>query len=267
MKNNITEASRLEYQQTREAIDNTVLEERRKTWRDRASTLSPRTPTFKVWQTLKGLDGRSKKRLPDTPLTAGTKKFDTDSKKADHAVATYAEVSRVNIPREEEKEAYLDVHAALKKGTSCEELDETFYLEELEKVLQKTKNSAPGADEMHPLLLKHLPESGKTRLLRLINRSWTQAKVPSHWRRAVIIPILKKEKTASEVKSYRPVSLLSSISKTAEALVTRRLKKWAEEEHVIPDEQSGFQTKGSTLDAIANIAQTAMDNLQFQSCF
>ena len=65
-------------------------------------------------------------RLPDTLLSAGTKKFDTDNKKAGHAVATYAEVSRVNIPREEETEAYSEVHATLKKGKSCEELDETF---------------------------------------------------------------------------------------------------------------------------------------------
>ena len=43
--------------------------------------------------------------------------------------------------------------------------------------------------------------------------------VPASWRSAQIVAIPKKEKPPSELSSYRPISLLSSISKLAERLV------------------------------------------------
>ena len=111
-------------------------------------------------------------------------------------------------------------------------------------------------------MLINLPDEGKDRLLHLINRSWTEGRVPSSWKLACIIPILKKDKPVVETKSFRPVSLLPSISKAMESLVQIRLKKWTEDHNIIPAKQAGFQPFRSTSDVLASICQDAMDGLQ-----
>ena len=139
----------------------------------------------------------------------------------------------------------------LRDAPTGREEDEEFSLEELNEVLTGMKNSAPGEDQVHPTALKHLPTTGKLALLNLINRSWTEGRIPGKWKKAIIVPILKKGKPASEVKSFRPVSLLSCISKVAESLVTARVRSWAKRYKVIPQEQAGFQAGRSTLDTVA----------------
>ena len=44
--------------------------------------------------------------------------------------------------------------------------------------------------------------------------------------------------------------------------MTNRLKKWVRTNNIIPVEQSGFQQRRTTQDVLANITQSAMDNLQ-----
>ena len=98
--------------------------------------------------------------------------------------------------------------------------------------------------------------------MNIINKSWSQGRIPGSWRNAVIVPLLKNGKPASQINSYRPVSLLACVSKVIESMVTRRLKKWAADMGAIPPQQSGFQKGRMTLDVIANITQKAFDSLQ-----
>ena len=261
MRKNPCEEQRNQYQQARDTLFDTIKSSKRKAWREFASTLSPRTPSSKVWGVLKSIDGRKKQKLPDVPLTAGDKKAITKLEKADLSVKTYAANSHVRIPREAQKTAYTAVRKAIKKNPTTP-LDEPFSSAELHEALRQTKLKCPGEDQVHPLLLKSLPEEGKAALLQILNRSWLEGKVPSQWRRALIIPVLKKRKPPTEIKSYRPVSLLSSIAKLCERTIASRLLEWALKRNLIPEEQSGFRPKRSTLDTITNIAQQAFNQLQ-----
>ena len=261
MRNQPSESNRLEYQHMRDKMQKTITNSKSLAWKEFVSELNPRTPTSKVWSTLRSLDGRSKTGLPDVPITQGGKKATTDLEKATLAVKTYASVSRVKIPREVSKAAYCKVRAALKRPKSSE-MDRHFSIAEMREALRETKLKSPGEDRIHPILLKSLPEEGLSILLGILNRSWTEGRVPAVWRQALIIPVLKKKKPASEIKSYRPVSLLSAIAKLAEKMVFNRLLNWALKEGHIPDQQSGFRPGRSTVDALTSIAQRAFNNLQ-----
>ena len=135
---------------------------------------------------------------------------------------------------------------------------------ELYRVLSVSGGKASGPDNIHPMLLRKLSGRGRSALLSLINRSWEEGRLPASWRRADIVPILKKSKPAGQVKSYRPVSLLSCVAKVAESLVARRLEHWAESGNHLPDLQSGFRKGRSTTDALALIVQRAFDGLNTQ---
>ena len=184
-----TEANRHDYATRRQALHTAVQSGKQEAWRDFVSTLNPRTPTTKVWNTLRAMDGRKKSRLPNVPIS-DNKLLTSDQQKADRAAAVYASVSRVPIPREDQKAAYTSYRKASKQEHP--ELDALFTRRELNEVLCHTKPTAAGPDGIHPLMLRNLPEEGKERLLRLINRSWTEGRVPAQWKTACIIPILKK---------------------------------------------------------------------------
>ena len=98
---------------------------------------------------------------------------------------------------------------------------------ELTAALRKIKNKkSPGPDGIPNDLLKQLSRTAELHLLNLINKSWTDAYTPAAWRTAEIVAIPKKGKPPSETGSYRPISLLSSISKLAERMVQARLQHW-----------------------------------------
>ena len=96
--------------------------------------------------------------------------------------------------------------------------DQEFTLSELEDVLHRLKDTAPGDDTVCNSMIKNVPLATKHLFLRLINQSFSEGKLPTRWKMPKIIPIPKKDKT------HRPISLLPVISKVMERLVLARVK-------------------------------------------
>ena len=82
--------------------------------------------------------------------------------------------------------------------------DRPFTTQELQNVLNQTKNTSPGEDNIPYTFYKKAGSSFQHRLLRLLNRVWTQGYIPQEWRRAKIIPIPKPGRS-----TYRPISRFS----------------------------------------------------------
>ena len=115
-------------------------------------------------------------------------------------------------------------------------------MQELEASIKKlATKKAPGPDKIRNELIRHLGPTGRQTLLEFINRTWMESKLPSQWRTAIITPILKQGKPASDLKSYRPISLTSCIGKLAERMVNNRLYCWLEKNKLLDDSQAGFR--------------------------
>ena len=84
-------------------------------------------------------------------------------------------------------------------------------------ILQNLKiNSASGPDEISPCILKKNPENEiSAPLATFFNLSLQTGNFPTRWKEANASPIFKKGKN-SLIKNYRPISLLSCISKVME---------------------------------------------------
>lgn len=63
----------------------------------------------------------------------------------------------------------------------------------------------------------------------------------------------KQGKPATDVTSYRPISLLPILSKLFEKLLLKRLKPILDEKHIIPTHQFGFRHNHSTTDQVHRI--------------
>ena len=103
---------------------------------------------------------------------------------------------------------------------------------------------ASGSDNIGPTLLKNCASSLTYPLHHLFSLSLQTNVIPSEWKYHTIIPIFKAN-DKSNVKNYRPISLLSNISKVLERIVYNRTLQITSS--FITHTQFGFCKSKSTL--------------------
>ena len=108
------------------------------------------------------------------------------------------------------------------------------------------KRKAPGHDKITIDQFKDLGEGRKRMFLELTNEIYEKGEFPDTWKNAIMVPILKKEKSAKDPASYRPISLLPVGAKIVEAFVLSQLNPYLEKRRLIPVIQTGFDKGEST---------------------
>ena len=117
---------------------------------------------------------------------------------------------------------------------------------ELRAALKRVScGTAAGPDDVYNEALMHLQKIAFKQLLRCFNRSLAKGIVPRHWKRGIIVPLLKPGKPAGVAESYRPITLTSVVAKLMERVLQGRLT------HLVQsDRQAGFRAGRSTTDAL-----------------
>ncbi len=138
-----------------------------------------------------------------------------------------------------------------------------FTMDELKHaILQMNAKGACGPDDIPPTFLKALGPAALTELLAIFNELFLLGICPKEWRRAIIIPLLKALKSASELASYRPISLTSCICKTFERMMSERLFYLAESRGLLSPYQAGYRKMRGCEDQIARIIQGIEDGFE-----
>lgn len=141
--------------------------------------------------------------------------------------------------------------------------DEVFNtdLNEIKSIIKKFKNmKAPGEDGIFYILIKKLPEATLSSLVKICNKCFDLAYFPSSWKNAKVVPILKPDKNPAEASSYRPISLLSSISKLFERIILNRMMTHINENSIFADEQFGFRLGHSTTHQLLRVSNLIRSN-------
>ena len=112
---------------------------------------------------------------------------------------------------------------------------EKFSLHELNAVLLKPKDSAPGLDSVTYKMVAHSPISLKLDLLKYYNFCFSAIDFPDAWKRLVVVPILKPGRDPASAGSYRPIALTSVLKKIFECMIKNRLEWWAESKGTFPE--------------------------------
>ena len=86
-----------------------------------------------------------------------------------------------------------------------------------------SSSTATSTDKVAYPMLKHLPRSGMDFLLHIFNLSWSSHSFPYIWKTSSIIPIHKMAKPLDSPASFRPISLISCVSKLFERIILSRL--------------------------------------------
>ncbi|GFV41087.1 RNA-directed DNA polymerase from mobile element jockey [Trichonephila clavipes] len=78
---------------------------------------------------------------------------------------------------------------------------------------------------------------------------------PNNWKNAIVFPIKKPNKNAHNPDSYRPISLLSILSKITEYIILNRLKSYTNENNFINPNQYGFTRNLSTYHPLLGLTE------------
>ena len=146
-------------------------------------------------------------------------------------------------------------------NVSCTEEETEFIIETL------NPNKANGLDGISNRMLKAVSKNISKPLAILLNRSFSEGIFPETWKISGLIPIPKKgDKTSPS--NYRPIALLSNVSKIQERIAFKNLYNHLHENNLLYKYQSGFLPQHSTvfqlIDIYHNICQS-FDNHRF-SC-
>ena len=120
---------------------------------------------------------------------------------------------------------------------------------ELFDILLELNNSSAGHDGISIKMLKLMNNYIVGPLVHIFNTSFVQGKVPDALKIARVVPILKKG-DPSIFSNYRPISVLTSISKLLEKLVYKRIITFLDSNNILHDNQFGFRKHRSTEHAL-----------------
>jgi hypothetical protein len=118
------------------------------------------------------------------------------------------------------------------------------------------------------MILKSLPPIGIKYLTYMFYSALLLGYFPDQWKVAKIILLLKPGKPPHELQSYRPISLLSVVSKVFENLLLHRILPLVATNNLIQDYQFGFQKRHSAINQTHRLVQRihiALDSKQYCS--
>uniref|UniRef100_A0A670K332 Reverse transcriptase domain-containing protein n=1 Tax=Podarcis muralis TaxID=64176 RepID=A0A670K332_PODMU len=142
-----------------------------------------------------------------------------------------------------------------------ERLNAPIFREEVEEVIKELKRGkAPGPDGFTSSYYKEMKDILMTPLVDVMNNILKEREIPSTWKEAFITIIPKQDADPTQVKNYRPISLLNTDYKIFAGILAKRLKKILIK--IIHKDQAGFlpgrQIKNNTR-SIINIIEYLSD--------
>lgn len=145
-------------------------------------------------------------------------------------------------------------------------LENSMYLSptnefEVYNIINRLKNKKSyGIDEIPSDLLKKCAAELAQPLTRLINQSFEEGCFPESLKISIVKPIFKKGDKQNP-GNYRPIALLSAISKIFEKAMSSRVYNFLEKNKIINDNQYGFRKNRSTVLAVYKYVQEALNTL------
>ena len=118
---------------------------------------------------------------------------------------------------------------------------------EVVKILNSLNiNKSTGPDNLPVKVLKLTAVLIAEPLSKLFNKSLTSGIYPKAFKEAIVKPIFKNKGSPSECTNYRPISILSVLSKVFEKVVYRKIYSHLMEHSLLTEKQSGYREHHST---------------------
>lgn len=244
----------------RQLIESLSIRDRNARWTRLTSHLNENRA--KCWKMAKIIRGDSSKM----PSLRDRDNFITnnDDKAAIMATefATYHTPGRAPLPGD--SHIVRAVEKFLNRHRRSPQIFELITVEELSKVWRNLRPfKSPGVDGVPNILLKHLPMAAKTKFVSILNKCLELGYWPNYWKLAKVVCVPKRNKPLDERSSYRPISLLSGLSKSLERIIADRLNSHISvQANIIQPQQFGFRSGHSATQQALRIKQLITQSKQ-----
>ncbi|KAH8266530.1 hypothetical protein KR018_007735, partial [Drosophila ironensis] len=122
-------------------------------------------------------------------------------------------------------------------------------------IKRQNAHRAPGHDKICNATLKALPSREILYMALLFNAIVRLQCFPSQWKLGLISMIHKPGKPEKNPVSYRPITLLPSISKVFERLIAARIVRIMESRGIVPGHQFGFRAGHGTVEQLHRVVE------------
>ncbi|GBM99435.1 putative RNA-directed DNA polymerase from transposon X-element [Araneus ventricosus] len=138
------------------------------------------------------------------------------------------------------------------------------------EVIKVIKNlnikKACGLDCITNKMLKNLPCTMIFELTEIINNILKFNYFPKAWKTAVVVPILKPGRDLTQPENYRPISLLSTLSKLTENFILDKLNDHLAGNKILCPEKFGFRKSLTTTHQLLKVVEYITSGFEKGEC-
>ena len=256
--------NRSEWIESCQKVTEMIRNEKEKRWKEYVEELNRSSNTKKIFQTVRGIDGKVQHKKDNEVLEIKGVAYVADSDKAEQFAKTYRSFSKLKA-RKGDRRIKRAIRKEHKKTRDLEDSECDITMTEVLRVIKEASNGkAAGNDDIPYEMIKHLGPKAQGMLLDLYRKCWRGAGIPTAWRKACIKTLLKEDKDPKDPTSYRPISLTSCLGKILEKIIANRLIHLLEDRGLLTNNQAGFRPGRATVDQVLKLVQDASDNMQSQ---
>ena len=252
----------IEYKKTNAIVVRTIRKSKQDHWLKFLESINCFTSAKEVWGKIQAMKGKNKNK-PISGLKIGENKI-IDQKRdiANELGKHFQNISNGENSNESFKR--------YREGTdqkpdfssdSAKEYNLSIKMSELKNILKTSGNTSPGIDGIPYIMIRQLSERSLKYILDFYNIMFSNHVFPEKWKEAIIIPILKSGKESSDPSSYRPIALISCLSKILEKILNKRLMWFLEKNNLIDRHQCGFRQGRSTTDHLTRLTSDIQEAL------
>ena len=249
--------NRREWMESCKAAQEEIRKAKTESWKEFLEESIDSADEAQIWKVVKSLNSSPCTNSKNETINIRGKKYTSPKAKANLFADHYSNISKLQLSKED-RTFNREFKKRLESAPTQNVPD--FTMGELKRAIKRMKKKgAPGPDNIPPSFLKNLGEKALTALLKIFNVSLRDSACPQIWRNAIIVPLLKAGKSASDLASFRPISLTSCMVKVMERMIGERLYYLAETNGWFSGLQAGFRKKRSCEDQILKIVQAIED--------
>ena len=143
-----------------------------------------------------------------------------------------------------------------KRLLKFEQVDEATVL----RIINSIKSKAVGSDGIGIDVIKLCIPYLLPYITHIVNFCIAYSVFPTEWKHAQVVP-LPKIANPTTFKELRPISILSTLSKILERVITEQLQTYLNTNGIIPPNQSGFRQGFSCATALLDLTDTIISSI------
>ena len=231
-----------ETQRARVYFNRTVRRVKRDFWRKVIADITSPADVYRITRWLK-----PRQRLSPPPIQVDDRIYSSNIDKA-------RALGRSKLARRDADDDIADPWRSLEEQPSHIPFDQHISAAEAKQGLLGTGNTSPGADGITVKMLQAIWPAIGPHVTEIYDACLYQGYCPEGFKKAEVVTIPKPNKrNLSDVSAWRPISLLSCLSKGLERIIAKRMAYLAIKHKVVHHNQAGALPQRSATDIVASL--------------